>query len=92
MGTHGVGRTSHMGCPQRGIESASLGKRPMGHPGCCLVTEVGSASRSEGELEVSARETLIVPAALLIQPDMVVVLLIAVPVSDSNAGDGFAIE
>jgi hypothetical protein len=66
MGTHGVSRTSRMGCPQRGIESVSLGKRPMGHPGRCLVTTSGSALRPEGGSEVSARETVIVPAFPLV--------------------------
>ena len=32
MGTHGVGRTSRMGCPLGGIGSASSDKPSMGHP------------------------------------------------------------
>jgi hypothetical protein len=59
----------------------------MGYPGRCLVTRVGSASRSVGGTEVSARETLIVPAACL-SNYMVVVLCVARPVSDSNTGEG----
>jgi len=42
MGTHGVGQTSRMGCPRRGIGSVALGKQAKGHPGCRLRTTEGS--------------------------------------------------
>ena len=75
MGAHGVGRTSRMGCPLGGI-GVSLGKQPMGHPGHCLWTTSGPASRPEVGSEVSARKTLVTPAWLFDQLVIGVVLVL----------------